>query len=184
MRIEQSGIAGVFAAAPKVFGDARGYFWESFSDPLRAALPPGTEFVQDNHSRSTGPVLRGLHHRRKAPEAQLVTLLRGEVVDVVVDLRPRSATYRQWRQFHLTEGGLRQVFMPPGCAHGFLVLSGEADLHYKVTQRYDPTDAFGIRWDDPEIGVAWPIPAGVTPILSDKDRAWPRLADADPMPDL
>ncbi len=133
-------------------------------------------FVQDNHSRSGARVLRGLHFQIRRPQAQLVTVMQGRVFDVVVDLRPTSPTFGTWFGVELSEAGPRQVYMAPGFAHGFCVLSDSADLHYKVSREYEPSDSAGVRWNDPDLGIAWPI---ASPILTRRDAEYPLLKDLD-----
>lgn len=174
MEILKTEIDGVVLIKPKVFGDARGFFLETFDDAYGPAL--GAAFVQDMHSRSSRGVLRGLHYRVARPQGQLVTLLRGEAFDAVVDLRRGSETFGRWTAVTLQEDEIRQIYMPPGCAHGFLALSDWCDLHYKVTQLYEAADAKALRWDDPEIGIDWPL-AGLEPSISEKDAGAPRLAE-------
>lgn len=154
--------------------DERGFFLETYQDARYRNAGILDTFVQDNQSRSREGVLRGLHYQIKRPQAQLVTLVRGRVFDVVVDLRPQSATFGRWFGVELHEAGPRQVYMAPGFAHGFCVLSDWADLHYKVTRRYDPADAGGLRWSDPDVGIRWPIEA---PTLTPRDAAYPLLRE-------
>lgn len=176
MQVQETDIAGVSIFIPKVFGDSRGFFWETFSDDYLEATAH-VPFIQDNHSQSVGGVLRGLHYRVSRPQGQLVTLLRGEIVDVVVDLRHGSPSFGRWVAAHLTEDGARQIYMPPGCAHGFYALGAVNDLHYKVTERYDPSDARSLRWDDPDIAIAWPLRETAPLVISDADRGAPFLRD-------
>ena len=179
MKISETALEGVFVIEPRVFGDSRGFFLETHS-PLYAQATGGALFVQDNHSRSARGVLRGLHYRVARPQGQLVTLLRGECFDVVVDLRPGAASFGRWVSAHLREDGPRQIYHPPGFAHGFYALSELCDLHYKVTERYDGPDEHSVRWDDPEIGVDWPLIPGLGPEISEKDRTAPLLRDLGP----
>lgn len=176
MKIEKTVIDGVLVLEPKVFGDARGFFTESYNRRLfEAAVGQSVDFVQDNHSRSARGVLRGLHFQR-APHAQgkLVRVVSGAVFDVAVDIRPGSASHGRWVGAELSADNHRQMWIPPGLAHGFLVLSDSADFLYKTTDYYAPEAEAALRWDDPDIGIAWPD-AGVAPILSAKDRAAPGL---------
>ena len=177
-------IADVMLIEPKVFGDARGFFFESFNaqafaDATGVTLP----FVQDNHSRSRRGVLRGLHYQL-APKAQgkLVRCVRGAVFDVAVDIRRDSPTFGRWSGAVLSEENQHQLWIPPGLAHGFVVLTDTADFLYKTTDYYSPAHERAIRWDDPAIGIDWQLAAhGITePVLSDKDRTSARLlAEAD-----
>ncbi len=172
-------IPEVLVIEPKVFGDARGFFYESFNQrAFDVAVGQTVAFVQDNHSRSSRGVLRGLHYQ-KAPHAQgkLVRVTRGAVFDVAVDIRPESATYRRWVGVELSETNNRQLWIPAGMAHGFLVLSESADFLYKATSYYAPHAEHSIRWDDPEIGIEWPD-VDVVPILSQKDRQAPMMSEA------
>jgi dTDP-4-dehydrorhamnose 3,5-epimerase len=178
MNVQQTAIAGVFVFEPKVFGDARGFFMESFNQRVfDEAVGPGFHFVQDNHSRSAKGVLRGLHFQ-KAPRAQgkLVRVAAGAVFDVAVDIRPGSATFGRWVGVELTAANHRQMWIPPGLAHGFLVLSDTADFLYKTTDYYSPADEGAVRWDDPDLAIAWPD-VGLAPQLSGKDAAASGLRD-------
>jgi dTDP-4-dehydrorhamnose 3,5-epimerase len=160
---------------PRVFGDERGFFLETFQadryvDLAGISLP----FVQDNHSRSSKGVLRGLHFQKTKPQGKLVRVVRGEVYDVAVDLRSGSATYGQWEAVILSEENKTQFWVPPGFAHGFVVLSETADFEYKCTDYYDPSDEGSLLWNDPNLNIPWPID---NPKLSDKDANAPLLAD-------
>ncbi|WP_176015546.1 dTDP-4-dehydrorhamnose 3,5-epimerase [Burkholderia sp. BCC0398] len=163
---------------PKVFGDARGYFYESFNAREFAELvAPGIEFVQDNHSRSAKGVLRGLHYQIQHAQGKLVRVVEGEVFDVVVDLRRSSPNFGRWAGANLSADNYRQLWVPPGFAHGFVVLSESAQFLYKTTDYWFPEHERSIVWDDPDIGIAWPIEG--EPVLAAKDAAGKRLADAD-----
>ena len=178
MQVETTAIDGVLILQPKVFGDARGFFLESFNqNAFDAAVGHHVDFVQDNHSRSARGVLRGLHFQR-APKAQgkLVRVTSGAVFDVTVDIRRDSPTFGRWVGLELNGENHRQLWMPPGLAHGFLVLSETADFLYKTTEFYSPADEGAIRWDDPDVGIAWPD-LGVAPTLSAKDAAAGLLRD-------
>jgi dTDP-4-dehydrorhamnose 3,5-epimerase len=178
MKVQATPIAGVFVFEPKVFGDARGFFMESFNQrAFEEAVGQSAHFVQDNHSRSAKGVLRGLHFQ-KAPHAQgkLVRVAAGAVFDVAVDIRPGSATFGQWFGAELSADNHRQMWIPPGLAHGFLVLSDTADFLYKTTDYYAPQAEGAVRWDDPDVGIAWPDVGGA-PQLSGKDAAAPALKD-------
>ena len=160
---------------PKVFGDERGFFLETFQAERYAELAGITlPFVQDNHSRSSNAVLRGLHYQKTKPQGKLVRVVRGEVYDVAVDIRHGSPTFGQWEGIILSEENKRQFWVPPGFAHGFLVLSDTADFEYKCTDYYDPSDEGSILWDDPDLDISWPIDH---PKLSGKDARAPNLVD-------
>jgi dTDP-4-dehydrorhamnose 3,5-epimerase len=165
-------IQGLLILQPKVFGDARGYFFETYSerDFLQAGV--AARFVQDNQSKSSRGVLRGLHYQKTHPQGKLVRVISGEVFDVAVDLRAGSPSFGKWEGVVLSGELQNQFYVPPGFAHGFLVLSAEAVFAYKCTDFYHPEDEDGIRWDDAGIGIAWPD-AGVSPRLSAKDLALP-----------
>ncbi len=170
-------IPDVILVEPRVFGDARGFFLETYKHSAfaEAGIPP--HFVQTNHSHSTRGVLRGLHYQKlPAAQGKLVMAVRGEIFDVAVDIRRGSPTYGQWVGERLSAANHRLLYIPPGFAHGFCVLSEEADVIYQVTAEYAPEHDRGIRWNDPEIGIAWPIAA---PILSPKDATQPLLHEAD-----
>jgi dTDP-4-dehydrorhamnose 3,5-epimerase len=176
MKITTTAIEGVLILEPKVFGDERGFFFESFNQrAFNEAVGQAVDFVQDNHSRSAKGVLRGLHFQR-APHAQgkLVRVTQGSVFDVAVDIRPDSATFGRWVGVELSAHNHRQLWIPPGLAHGFLVTSDSADFLYKTTDYYRPESEGSVRWDDPDLAIAWPL-EGLTPALSAKDAAAPRL---------
>lgn len=174
-------IEGVLVVDARSYGDRRGYFMETYRRPDFEAAGIACEFVQDNQSSSTKGVLRGLHFQIDHPQAKLVRVMRGVVFDVAVDLRPGSPTWGAWEGVVLSAENRRQLFIPRGLAHGFLVLSDEAEFCYKCDDTYHPGDEGGLMWDDPAIGIAWPAlegdaafdPAKV--VLSDKDRAHPSL---------
>ena len=170
-------IHGLYEILPKVFGDSRGYFFESYSerDFTAAGLPP--VFVQDNQSGSVKGVLRGLHFQKRQPQGKLVRAIHGEIFDVAVDMRPGSHTVKQWHSVVLSGDRQNQFFIPPGFAHGFLVLSETAVFAYKCTDFYYPEDEGGIVWNDPAIGIQWPD-IGMEYILSDKDRKLPLWEEA------
>ena len=160
---------------PKLFGDERGFFLETFQAERYADLAGITlPFVQDNHSRSSNAVLRGLHYQKTKPQGKLVRVVRGEVYDVAVDIRQGSPTFGQWEGVILSEENKRQFWVPPGFAHGFLVLSDTADFEYKCTDYYDPSDEGSVLWNDPDLDIPWAI---ATPILSNKDASADRLVD-------
>jgi dTDP-4-dehydrorhamnose 3,5-epimerase len=178
MKTIPTAIADVLIIEPKVFGDARGFFFESFNQKaFDQATGLRVNFVQDNHSRSAKGVLRGLHYQIEQPQGKLVRVVRGAVFDVAVDLRKSSATFGQWVGAELTEENQRQMWVPPGFAHGFLTLSEVADFLYKTTDYYAPQFERCIAWDDPSLAVTWPL-AGIALQLSAKDRAGTRLAEA------
>lgn len=179
MKATATPIAGVLVLEPRVFGDRRGFVLESFNQQaFDAAVAPHT-FVQDSHSRSSRGVLRGLHHQLGAhAQGKLVRVVHGAVFDVAVDIRRGSATFGRWFGTELSGENHRQVWLPPGMAHGFLVLSDSADFLYKATGYYAPQAERSIRWDDPAIGIEWPA-LGAPPLLSAKDAAAPPLADAE-----
>jgi dTDP-4-dehydrorhamnose 3,5-epimerase len=171
---------GVALIEPEVHGDERGFLVETFRDEAWRELGVGVDFVQDNHSRSSRNILRGLHFQTTPGQAKLVRCLRGRIWDVAVDLRSDSPTYRQWEGHELDDERHRQLYVPVGFAHGFCVLSDVADVAYKLSSPYDGATEAGIAWDDPDVGVEWPI---ADPVLSERDRTGPRLADvADQLP--
>ncbi len=178
MNVITTAIEGLLILEPKVFGDARGFFLESFNrQTFGAATGLDVDFIQDNHSRSSRGVLRGLHYQLPPhAQAKLVRCVRGAVFDVAVDIRRGSPTFGQWVGVELTESNHRQFWIPAGFAHGFLTLSDTADFLYKTTAYYAPSHDRGVAWDDPDVGIAWPDP-GVDKQLSAKDLAAPRLRD-------
>jgi dTDP-4-dehydrorhamnose 3,5-epimerase len=165
---------GVVLLEPEVYGDDRGFLLESFSRTEWAEHRIDVDFVQDNHSRSGANILRGLHFQTEPGQAKLVRCGRGRIWDVAVDLRRGSSTYGQWEGYELDDVAHRQLFVPVGFAHGFCVLSEVADVLYKVSSYYDPETEAGIAWDDPDVGVDWPISE---PKLSKRDRNEPKLAE-------
>jgi dTDP-4-dehydrorhamnose 3,5-epimerase len=178
MNVIQTRLPGVLILEPKVFGDARGFFSESWNERVfREATGVDPRFVQDNHSRSGRHVLRGLHYQLVKPQGKLVRVVSGEVFDVAVDMRRASPTFGQWAGALLNDANHRQMWVPPGFAHGFVVLSETADFLYKTTDYWYPEHDRGIAWNDPEIGIDWPL-QGATPLLAAKDAAAPRFADA------
>ncbi|MCA8272050.1 dTDP-4-dehydrorhamnose 3,5-epimerase [Burkholderia sp. AU30280] len=163
---------------PKVFGDARGYFYESFNArEFAEQVAPGIEFVQDNHSRSAKGVLRGLHYQIEHTQGKLVRVVEGEVFDVAVDVRRSSPNFGKWVGVTLSADNHRQLWVPPGFAHGFLVVSESAQFLYKTTDYWFPEHERSIVWNDPDIGIAWPLDG--EPLLAVKDAAGMRLMDAD-----
>jgi len=172
-------IPEVLVMEPKVFGDARGFFYESFNGKaFDEAVGRHVEFVQDNHSRSAKGVLRGLHYQIQQPQGKLVRVVRGAVFDVAVDIRKSSPTFGKWVGVELSEDNHRQLWVPEGFAHGFLVLSATAEFLYKTTDYYAPAHERVIRWDDETIGIGWPDVGGV-PTLSTKDLAGRSMGQAE-----
>lgn len=168
MNIVDTKIPEVKIIEPKVFGDDRGFFLETFqAERYASVIGDGLTFVQDNHSRSCKGVLRGLHFQKTKPQGKLVRVVTGEVFDVAVDIRKNSATFGQWEGVLLTGDNKKQFWVPPGFAHGFVVLSDTADFEYKCTDFYDPSDEGAIRWNDPDLAIDWPI--DFAPSLSAKD---------------
>ena len=177
MKVIETSIRGCVIIEPTVFGDERGFFLETFhaaryADSAGINLP----FVQDNHSRSSKRVLRGLHVQKTKPQGKLVRVVRGEVYDVAVDIRANSKTFGKWEAVILSEHNKLQFWVPPGFAHGFVVLSDIADFEYKCTDFYDSTDEGSILWSDPDLGIQWPVQ---NPIVSAKDAVAKQLADLD-----
>ena len=182
MEFEPTAIAEVVLIRPKVFGDARGFFMESWERRKFAAAGLDLTFVQDNHSQSGRHILRGLHYQIKQPQGKLVRVTSGTVFDVAVDIRRASPTFGRWVGVTLSGENHHLPWVPPGFAHGYLVLSDSADFLYKVTDFWAPEHERAIRWDDPTVGVRWPLPAGAQPVLSGKDAAAPLLGDAEVYP--
>ncbi|RQO62335.1 dTDP-4-dehydrorhamnose 3,5-epimerase [Paucibacter sp. KBW04] len=179
MKITPANLPEVLILEPRVFGDARGFFTESWNEQVfNKAVGQEVRFVQDSHSRSVRGVLRGLHYQM-APHTQgkLVRVVKGLVFDVVVDMRRSSPNFGRWAGVELSEDNHRQVWVPPGFAHGFLVLSESADFLYKTTHFYAPQSEASVRWDDPAIGIQWPDVGGA-PLLAEKDAKAPLLAEA------
>ncbi|WP_462373817.1 dTDP-4-dehydrorhamnose 3,5-epimerase [Turicimonas muris] len=175
MIVEKTPIEGVLLVKPKVFGDKRGFFVETWQKKRYEEAGINLPFVQDNHSMSTKGILRGLHFQKKHPQGKLVMVSQGEVFDVAVDLRKNSPTFGQWFGSLLTAENQHQLWVPPGMAHGFVVLSETAHFHYKCTDYYHPEDEGSIRWNDPEVDVKWPI--SFEPVVSEKDAKAPFFAD-------
>jgi len=171
--VESTAISGLLELTPKVFNDERGYFFESYNAQALSEIGICKNFVQDNESRSTRGVLRGLHMQRNKPQAKLVRVVKGEVYDVAVDVRPESPTFREWHGVHLSEENKKQFYIPEGFLHGFLTLSEEAIFAYKCSDYYDPAGEVGVRYDDPDIGIKWPLhllsASDRSPILGSKD---------------
>ena len=175
MKIRSTALQGVKLIEPDVYGDPRGFFLEYFNQPRFRDEGLDLSFAQLNHSRSGRGVLRGLHYQLRQPQGKLVQVISGEVFDVAVDIRAGSPSFGQWVGEILSESNHRQLYVPPGFAHGFCVLSDSADFLYLCTDVYRPDDEYGIAWDDPALNIAWP---GEHFSLSKKDQDWPRLADA------
>ncbi len=174
MKVTPTRLPEVLLIEPRVFTDERGVFYESYSRKIYEASGIEGEFVQDNHSISVKNVLRGLHYQTGRGQAKLVRVTRGEVFDVAVDIRPQSPGFGQWVGVRLSEENRRQLYIPTGFAHGFMVLSETAEFLYKCSNYYSPGEERGLAWDDPDIGIEWP---GSDPILSVKDRQNSRLRD-------
>ncbi|TGL59755.1 dTDP-4-dehydrorhamnose 3,5-epimerase [Leptospira ognonensis] len=174
MKVTKTNLDGLILLEPKTYTDERGFFLETYERSRYKAVGVPEDFVQDNHSRSENGVLRGMHFQVKRPQAQLLTVMRGKIFDVCVDLRKSSETFGKWYGIELSDVGPRQIYMPPGIAHGFCVLSDFADLHYKVSRAYDHSDESGLFWNDPDVGIAWPIQ---TPKVTARDAAYLKLAD-------
>lgn len=175
MLIKALSIPDVLLIEPDVHGDHRGFFLESYNHRRYAEQGLGVTFVQDNHSRSSRGVLRGLHYQLEKPQGKLVRVVHGEVFDVAVDIRKGSPTFGRWCGEYLSEENFRMLYVPPGCAHGFCVLSETADFLYKCTDYYNPGDEQGIAWDDPAVGIEWPQCGPFQ--LSEKDKNYPPLAE-------
>ncbi|SBV94795.1 dTDP-4-deoxyrhamnose-3,5-epimerase [uncultured delta proteobacterium] len=175
MDVETTPIDGLLLIKPKVWRDPRGYFVETWHKDRYEAAGITLPFVQDNRSRSARGILRGLHFQRKFPQGKLVSVSSGSVFDVAVDIRKNSPTFGVWHGALLTGENQHQLWVPPGLAHGFCVCSETADFSYKCTETYHPEDEGSIRWDDPELGIAWPV---ADPVLSQKDLAAPLFKDA------
>lgn len=183
MRLEKSDIIPeLLILKPTVHQDDRGFFLESWREDWLASRGVAAGFVQDNHSHSRRGTLRGLHYQLGSPQGKLVRVVTGEVYDVAVDLRRSSPTFGKWDTVGLSAKNQKQLWIPPGFAHGFYVLSESADLVYKCTEYYDPPQDRSLRWDDPAIGIRWPLISGAPPLLSPKDAAAPGLGAADTYP--
>ena len=174
MNVTETKLAGVLIIEPKVFGDSRGFFKETFQAERYREAGIEYTFVQDNYSRSQKGVLRGLHFQITKPQGKLVSCPKGAVFDVAVDIDPESTTYGQYVGVELTEENHKQLWVPPGYAHGFCVLSETADFQYKCTDYYDPSDEGGVIWNDPDVAIEWPI---THPSLSSKDALLPTLKE-------
>ena len=176
MKIEKTDLPGVLVLTPKVFGDERGFFLESFNKREFQQAGIEQEFVQDNHSKSTQGVVRGLHYQKKFPQGKLIRVIQGEVLDVIVDIRKGSPTFSRWISILLSAENKKQVWIPGGLAHGFAVISETAELCYKATDYYHPEDEAGIRWNDLQLNINWQVK---NPLLSEKDRQLPLLDEAE-----
>jgi dTDP-4-dehydrorhamnose 3,5-epimerase len=177
IKVSTCGIEGLFVIEPAVFHDSRGYFMETYNQNDFKEAGLDMVFVQDNQSMSTKGVLRGLHFQKQFPQGKLVRVVRGKVFDVAVDLRSASETYGKWFGVELTAENKKQFYIPEGFAHGFLVLSDEAEFAYKCTDFYHPGDEGGILWSDPSIGIDWPIEEGMELTISEKDQKWSGIRD-------
>lgn len=178
LHVTATAIPDLLVLEPQIFGDARGFFFESFNQQeFHRATGLNLNFVQDNHSRSAKGVLRGLHYQVQQPQGKLVRVVRGAVFDVAVDIRKNSNTFGQWVGMELNEDNHKQMWIPPGFAHGFVVLSDSADFLYKTTEYYAPQHERCIAWDDPAIGITWP--SGLQPQLSAKDQVGKSLAEVE-----
>lgn len=182
MNVTKTTLPGVLIFEPKVFGDARGFFAETYHEQRYAEFGLDVRFVQDNQSRSRHGVLRGLHYQLQQPQGKLVRVSRGRVFDVAVDIRRGSPNFGQWVGVTLDDESQRQLYIPPGFAHGFCVLSEYADFNYKCTDYYHPQSEQGIVWNDPALGIEWPLPETSVQI-SDKDAGLPVLAQQTQLPE-
>lgn len=182
MKFTPTTIPEVILIEPQVFGDERGFFMETWHTEKFAAAGLDLAFVQDNHSRSGRGTLRGLHYQLEQPQGKLARVIAGEVFDVAVDLRRHSPTFGRWVGVTLSAANKRMLWVPPGFAHGFYVLSPEADFLYKCTQFYAPEDERVLRWDDPELAIAWPLRPDLPPLLSAKDQAGAGFREAECYP--
>lgn len=177
IKVSECGIEGLYVIEPTVFPDSRGYFVETYNQNDFKEAGLNMNFVQDNQSMSVKGVLRGLHFQKEFPQGKLVRVIKGKVFDVAVDLRSTSETYGKWFGVELTAENKKQFYIPEGFAHGFLVLSDEAEFAYKCTDFYHPGDEGGLLWSDPEIGIQWPIEEGMELIISEKDQKWGSIKD-------
>jgi dTDP-4-dehydrorhamnose 3,5-epimerase len=179
MEFTPTDIADVVVIDPVVFEDDRGFLMESWQERKFSDAGIDARFVQDVHSRSVGGTIRGLHYQVEQPQGKLVRVIAGEIFDVAVDIRRASPTFGHWVGETLSEGNRRMIWIPPGFAHGFCVQTKLAEIEYRMTDFYAPRHERTIRWDDPEIGIAWPVREGVAPVLADKDAAGVPLKDAE-----
>ncbi len=174
MIVNKTPLEGLLLIEPDCYEDERGFFLETFQKERYSEVGINEVFVQDNHSRSAKNVLRGLHFTKSKPQAQILTVMRGKILDVVVDIRKESSTFGQWFGVELSDDGVRQIYMPHGFAHGFCVRSDYADLHYKVSQKYSPEDEGGLRWNDPKLDIQWKVES---PLISERDMNYPYFTD-------
>jgi dTDP-4-dehydrorhamnose 3,5-epimerase len=179
MKFIAQNIPDVVLIEPKIFEDSRGFFLETYREELFAEAGITARFIQDNHSRSQQGVLRGLHYQIRYPQGKLMRVIFGEIFDVAVDIRKSSASFGQWVGVHLSAQNKNQLWIPPGFAHGFYVISDSAEVTYKVNDQYAPEWERSILWNDPEIGIEWPILNGTTPSMSQKDMDASTLKNAD-----
>lgn len=179
MRFLPTSIPDIILIEPKIFGDERGFFLETFQAQRFADAGIPTDFVQDNHSGSSQGILRGLHYQVRQAQGKLVRVIAGEVYDVAVDIRRSSPTFGQWVGVYLSAQNKLQIWIPPGFAHGFYVVSEWAEVVYKASDYYAPQWERTILWNDPEIGINWPLPIGCTPVLSTKDAQGKHLRESD-----
>ena len=173
IKVKSTSLEGFLIVEPNCYKDDRGFFLETYQEDIYKAAGITDKFVQDNQSRSIKGVIRGLHFQVNRPQAQIVTIMRGSVFDVGVDLRRNSPTFGKWHGVELSDVGQRQVYMAPGIAHGFCVLSDWADLHYKVSRFYDPNDECGMVWNDSEVSIDWPL---ITPLIHQRDATYQSLS--------
>ncbi|MCH2189433.1 MAG: dTDP-4-dehydrorhamnose 3,5-epimerase [Gammaproteobacteria bacterium] len=178
MKVDKCKLEGVLLVTPQVFGDDRGFFMETYNEQKAKELGLPTTFVQDNHSKSSKGVLRGLHYQSPQWQGKLVRVVSGEIFDVAVDIRAGSSTFGQWVGFTLNADNKQQLYVPEGFAHGFVVTSETAEVVYKCTSLYEPSQEGSVLWNDPEIGIDWPIDE---PLLSQKDAVGQKLADLPPL---
>ena len=179
MKMIPTELNGCCILEPIVHGDDRGFFVESWNSDTFSKMGLNLDFVQDNHSRSSRGVLRGIHYQIKNPQGKLVRVTHGSVFDVAVDIRRDSQTFGRWTGVELSAENKRMFWVPPGFGHAFLVLSEDADFQYKCTEFYSPENDRGIRWDDPDVGIKWPTEPGTMPTLSEKDLSLPPLKNAE-----
>ena len=182
MEFEPTAIPEVMLVRPKVFGDSRGYFLETWQERQFAAAGIAARFVQDNHSRSAQWTLRGLHYQVQQAQGKLVRVCSGAAFDVAVDLRRSSATFGRWVGVELSDANHHMLWIPPGFAHGFLALTPQVDFAYKCTDFYAPQFERTVHWSDPQLAIHWPLPAGVAPLLAAKDSAAPQIGAAECFP--
>jgi dTDP-4-dehydrorhamnose 3,5-epimerase len=173
IKVKNTSLEGFLIIEPNCYKDDRGFFLETYQEDIYKAAGITDKFVQDNQSRSIKGVIRGMHFQVNRPQAQIVTIMRGSVFDVGVDLRQNSPTFGRWHGVELSDTGQRQVYMAPGIAHGFCVLSDFADLHYKVSRFYDPDDECGMVWNDSEVNIDWP---SITPLIHQRDATYQSLS--------